>query len=46
VFRAGDVVHWSYDRPLELEYSPDLRAVCFLWSDDPLPDFGAGAEVV
>ena len=47
VFRAGDVVHWSYDRPLELDYSADLRAVCFFWSDDgPLPDFANGADVV
>jgi mannose-6-phosphate isomerase-like protein (cupin superfamily) len=38
----GDLVYWPYERELDLVYSPDLRCICFFWSDEPLPDFTGG----
>lgn len=45
MFRAGDLVYWSYRREIALEYSEDLRAVCFFWSSEPLPDLDEGEEI-
>jgi uncharacterized cupin superfamily protein len=42
VWGPGDLVYWPYDREMDLEYSPDLRCICFFWSDEPLPDVTAG----
>jgi hypothetical protein len=38
----GDLVYWPYDRVMDLEYSPNLRCICFFWSDHPLPDYTGG----
>jgi uncharacterized cupin superfamily protein len=38
----GDLVYWPYDREFDLEYSMDLRCICFFWSAEPLPDYTGG----
>jgi hypothetical protein len=32
-WKAGDLVYWPYDEPMQIEYSPGSRAICFFWSD-------------
>lgn len=41
-WRAGDLVYRPYDEELELEYSPGLKCICFVWSNEALPVFTGG----
>jgi quercetin dioxygenase-like cupin family protein len=36
-WKEGDLVYWPYDQEMEIEYSPGHLAICFFWSDSPIP---------
>ena len=36
-WKEGDLVYWPYDQEMRVEYSPGHLALCFFWSDTPIP---------
>jgi quercetin dioxygenase-like cupin family protein len=36
-WKEGDLVYWPYDQEMKIEYSPGHLALCFFWSDAPIP---------
>ncbi len=45
VWGPGDLVHWPYEKEMALEYSADLKSICFFWSDEELPEFDSVGEL-
>jgi glyoxylate utilization-related uncharacterized protein len=36
-WKQGDLVYWPYDQEMKIEYSAGHLALCYFWSDEPIP---------